>query len=179
MVQPVVTFHRSISLGSYRRIKSESFGRKWVFGEKNDPLQEDFENFVLKGFTISQIHVLCTNFVKFGRPEVGEIARCLPDKKQKLGKRSRSRFCADRAQNLSGPAPDNILGVSQMSTFLATPAAGETQAHQTWHGDRRPRARSFTSKTFPGTTHSFAARGAQNVGEPDPLNLKPPNSVTP
>ena len=30
---------------------------------------------------------------------------------------------------------------------------------QTWHGDRGPRARSFTSKTFGGLTHSFAARG--------------------
>jgi len=73
---------------------------------KKDPLREDFENFVPKGFTTSQIQILCANFVKFGRPEVGEIARCLHDKKkQKIGKRSRSRFCADRAQNLSGPAP--------------------------------------------------------------------------
>ena len=34
------------------------------------------------------------------------------------------------------------------STFLATPAAGEIRAHQTWHGDRGPRARSCASKTF-------------------------------
>ena len=45
------------------------------------------------------------------------------------------------------------------STFLAAPAAGEIRAPQTWHGDRGPRARSFTSKTFHGLTHSFAARG--------------------
>jgi len=52
-------------------------------------------------------------------------------------------------------------------TFLAAPAAGEIRAppnlasesHQTWHGDRRPRARSCTSKTFAAMTHSFAARG--------------------
>jgi len=31
--------------------------------------------------------------------------------------------------------------------------------HQTWHVDRGPRARSCTSKTFWGLTHSFAARG--------------------
>ena len=56
----------------------------------------------------------CANFVKFGRPEVGEIARYLMDKKkQNFG--SRSRFCADRAQNLSGTAPNNILGVPQFS----------------------------------------------------------------
>jgi len=35
--------------------------------------------------------------------------RYLPDKKkQNFPSLSRSRFCADRAQNLSGPAPDNI-----------------------------------------------------------------------
>ena len=34
----------------------------------------------------------------------------------------------------------------------------------TWHGDRGPRARSCTSKTFGGLMHSFAARGAENLG---------------
>ena len=33
------------------------------------------------------------------------------------------------------------------------------EPHQTWHGDRGPRASSCTSKTFVGLTHSFAARG--------------------
>jgi len=42
--------------------------KKWVFG-KNDPLREDFETFVPKGFTMSQNHVFCANFVKFGRPK--------------------------------------------------------------------------------------------------------------
>ena len=35
----------------------------------------------------------------------------------------------------------------------------KSELHQTWHGDRGPRARSFTSKVFRGLTHSFAARG--------------------
>jgi len=35
----------------------------------------------------------------------------------------------------------------------------KSEPHQTWHGDRGPRTRSFTSKTFRGLTHSFAARG--------------------
>jgi len=35
----------------------------------------------------------------------------------------------------------------------------KSEPHQTWHGDRGPRARSCTSKTFGGLTHSFAARG--------------------
>jgi len=55
--------------------------KKRTFLEKGDPLREDFENFVLKGFTASQIHVLCANFVKFGRPEIVKVVRYLPDKK--------------------------------------------------------------------------------------------------
>ena len=39
----------------------------------------------------------------------------------------------------------------------------KSEPHQTWHDDRGPRARSCTSKTFGGLTHSlthsFAARG--------------------
>ena len=84
MVQLVVTFHRSIPLGSYGDLKSEvvhDFSRKVGFFWKNDPLRENFQNFVPVGFTDSRIHVLCENFVKFGRPEVGEIAHCLPDQK--------------------------------------------------------------------------------------------------
>jgi len=77
---------------------------------KNDPLREHFQNFVPKGFTTSQIHVLWANFVKFGPPEVGKVVRYLPDKK--IGSLARSRFCADRAQNL----PDNIVWVPQISS---------------------------------------------------------------
>jgi len=68
---------------------------------KNGPLREDFENIVPKGFATSQNHVLCAYFVKFGRPEIGKVVRYLT-KKQNIGPRSRSRFCADRAQNLAG-----------------------------------------------------------------------------
>ena len=97
-------------------MKSEVVREEVGFG-KNDPLWEDFENFVPKGFTTSQIHVLCANFVKFGRPEISKVVRYLPDKKkQKFASPSRFRYGADRAQNLSGPAPDNVLGVLQISS---------------------------------------------------------------
>ena len=43
--------------------------------------------------------------------------------------------------------------------FLPPRRRVKSEPHQTWHGDRGPRARSFTSKTFGGLTHSFAARG--------------------
>jgi len=82
---------------------------------EKDPLRGNFQNFVPKGFTASQIHVLCANFVKFGIPEVGEIARCLPDKeKQKFGSTRRSCFCTDSAQNLPEPAPYNVIQVPQI-----------------------------------------------------------------
>ena len=58
----------------------------------------------------------CANSVKFGRPEVGEIARYLMDKNQNFGSSSRSRFCADRAQNLPETAPNHRLGVPQISS---------------------------------------------------------------
>ena len=48
--------------------------QKCAFWGKNDLLREDFENFVPKGATTLQIHVLCANFVKFGRPEIGSRA---------------------------------------------------------------------------------------------------------
>jgi len=51
--------------------------------------------------------------------------------------------------------------------FLAAPTAGEIQ---TWH-----RARSCTSKTFWGPTHSFTTTGCGRFARnPDTINLKPP-----
>ena len=46
------------------------------------------EDFGAKGFTISPIHVLCANFVKFGPREVVEVVRYLLDKKNKTSPRS-------------------------------------------------------------------------------------------
>jgi len=58
---------------------------------------------------------LVCNFVKFGWPEIGKVVRYLLDKKN-FGWLSRSHFCTDRPRNLSGPAPDNILGLPQISS---------------------------------------------------------------
>jgi len=57
---------------------------------KKRPLLEYFHKFVPKKFIATQIHVLCAIFVKFGRPEVGEMARCLTDKKTKIQNSPRS-----------------------------------------------------------------------------------------
>jgi len=95
-------------------------GNRWRWSSffwKKGPLRANFQKMFPKGFTASQNHVLCANFVKFGWPEIGKVVRCLPDKKNKnFRKVSRSRFCADRAQNLSRPAPSNILRVPQISS---------------------------------------------------------------
>ena len=52
--------------------------------------------------TLSSRHrstLFCLNFVKFGRREIGEMVRHLPDKK--FGCLSNCRYCADRAQNMA------------------------------------------------------------------------------
>jgi len=74
------------------------FSEKW-------PLRKNYRNSVRTEFITTPINVLCSNFVKFGRREMGKIVRCLhlTKKKQKFAWLSSSRFCADRAQNLSGP----------------------------------------------------------------------------
>ena len=59
-------------------------------------------------FVATLIDVLCSNLLKFGRREIGEIVRCLPDKRNKIFTwLSSCRYCADCAQNRPGPAPDN------------------------------------------------------------------------
>ena len=50
------------------------------------------------------------------------------------------------------------------STFWPPRRRVKSEPHQTWQGDRGPRARSFTSKTFGGLTHSFATRGHWKFG---------------
>jgi len=42
------------------------------------------QNAVPKEFIATQIHVLCVNFVKFGRPKIGKIVRYLPHKNIKI-----------------------------------------------------------------------------------------------
>ena len=68
---------------------------KICFFAKNDPLLEDFQNSVPKVFIATPIDVLCSNFVNFGRREIGKIVRCLPDKKkQNFAWLSRCRYSA-------------------------------------------------------------------------------------
>jgi len=63
----------------------------------------------MKVFIISSIDILCSNFVQFGRRQIGEIVRCLPHKKTIFLALQLSLYCADRAQILPGLAPNNVL----------------------------------------------------------------------
>ena len=119
------TFHRRANLSWLSKICNRfgeiaagsrksltSIKPKWrFFWEKKTPYGQIFTN-VFQSPTCGHGNTsFCANFMKFGRPEVGEIARYLMDQKQNFGSLSCCRFCADRAQNLSGTAPNNRLGV--------------------------------------------------------------------
>ena len=52
----------------------------------------------------TSIDVLRSNFLKYGRWEIGEIVHSLLDKKT-FAWLSSCRYCVDRAKHLPGPAP--------------------------------------------------------------------------
>jgi len=61
--------------------------------------------------------LLCAKFVKIVWREIGEIVRCLPDKKkQNFGSLSNCCYCADRAQSLPWPAPKIWLTTFNISS---------------------------------------------------------------
>jgi len=83
----VASFRRSISLGNYMAWSCTSFeilANHLRFFKINDPLRGNFQNYVPKRFTATTIRVLCVNVVKFDRPEMSKVVRCLPDKKTKV-----------------------------------------------------------------------------------------------
>jgi len=98
------TFHRQPNLSWLSKICNRfgeidsgsrksltSIKPKWRFFGKKDPLRANFHNVFQKPHRLHGNTSFCANFVKFGRPEVGEIARCLMDeKKQNFGSLSRS-----------------------------------------------------------------------------------------
>jgi len=95
-----------------RRLKVSFFA---FFLEKRS-LTGNFQNSVSKGVIMTSIDVLSSNFAKYGRLEIGKIVCCLHDKKPNFAWLSSSRYCADQAQNLPQPAPDNVLRILQISS---------------------------------------------------------------
>jgi len=64
--------HEFSSIDIARESSLSEVGIRWRFDRKiclfgkNDPSRKGFQKFVPKGFSISQIHVVCANFLKFG-----------------------------------------------------------------------------------------------------------------
>jgi len=55
---------------------ARSARKNFAFVWKNDPLRLNFRKCAPKFFIASPIDVFCSNIVKFGRQEIGEIVRC-------------------------------------------------------------------------------------------------------
>ena len=84
---------------------------------------------------------------------------------------------SDDKDNGGRRSPVTYFYKTKNSTFWPPRRRVKSEPHQTWHGDIGPRARSCTSKTFPGPTHSFAARGRRKFGGNPIPQLK--NPLTP
>jgi len=65
----------------------------------------------------------------------------------------------NRAHNCDVQKRDEQTNKQNTQRFWPRRRRVKFEPHQTWRANRGPRARSCTSKTFGGLTHSFAARG--------------------
>jgi len=108
-----VNFRRSVIIAGLWRPKVAIPGNLETFLRffwKNDRLRWNVQSSVPKASSPYRSTSLCWNFVKFGRRE---IVRYLPDKKQNFVCLPNCRYCADRAQNPPGPAPNSELECSR------------------------------------------------------------------
>jgi len=83
---------------------------------KNDPLEENFQNSVPKGFIASAIDELCSNFVKFGRRKIGKIVSCLYLTKTKIRLTLQLSLLRRSHPKSARTSPDNVLRVFQISS---------------------------------------------------------------
>jgi len=94
-------------LRNYGGLKShdvKNFEEKFAFVAKTTAYGKSFENSVPEVFIATPTDVLCSNIVKFGPREMGEIVRCIHDKIN-FARLSSCRYWADRSQNLLGQSP--------------------------------------------------------------------------
>ena len=121
-----MSFRWSVIISELWRPEVARVGKKCrllsFFGKKR-PLTRKFSKFCSE-----RIHhltdlrlVLCAIFVEFGRSVIGKVVRYLADKKKTkfLLALSLSLLRVDRAQNLPGTAPDNVLRVLQIGSLSA------------------------------------------------------------
>ena len=125
--------------------------KTWKFCEqclrflgKNDLYGKIFTILSRKFTWRHRLMLLCSNVVKFVRRKISEIVHYLPDKN--FGCLSNCSYCADRAQNLPGPAPNNLLTMLQISS---------KSVHFRW-------TPFLPRRVFPWFTRSYASLRANN-----------------
>jgi len=112
---PAMCNHCGVIVAAWSSKTLKCFEKILRFLEKR-PLTVKFSKLCSeKVFITTPIDVLHLYFVKYDRREIGEIVRYLPDRKRHFAWLSSCCHCADRAQNLPGPVPDNKLWVLQIS----------------------------------------------------------------
>jgi len=79
----VANFWRSVIVAELWRPEIAKKLEIVVFSEKATPYSKIVKILFLK-FSSRHRSTLCLNLMKVGRPEIGEIVRCLPDKKNKI-----------------------------------------------------------------------------------------------
>jgi len=115
----IVSFRRSVIIASYGGLKSQELGKSvhfWTFGVflAKLPLTGKF-SILLRKDSPPHRSILCVNFVKFGRPEIGKVERYLPDKKNKISPRSPALAFAPVAPKVCQGQPQTMY--SQYSRF--------------------------------------------------------------
>jgi len=142
-------FPRFADIAAWSRKSLTTFTQKLTFLEK-DPLRANVQKCFPKRFTTSQIHVLCANFVKFSWPEFGKVVRYLHDKKIKFLVVLPLSLLRGSRLNLSGPAPDNILGLPQISS---------KSVHFRWSYSRKRERRWNATQSVSNTRRSYSFFG--------------------
>ena len=134
-------------------------------------MERNFQNYVPNAFVATPIDMLCSNSVKFGRLEISKIVRCLPYKiKQNFAWLSSSRYCADRAQNLPGPASENVLRVLQISSksvhFWRSYSRTREHRQSELKSESKIRLKpSFASFQPNNKKHLYSALGSEDRGD--------------
>jgi len=104
-------------------LKSEDVEKNSILSLEKRPLQEYFQNSVPKGFIDTAIDVLCSNFVKFGRRQIGKnraLFTYLTTKKHMFARLSGTRYCAARAAARASSQRQCTRGVVQNPDFIQT-----------------------------------------------------------
>jgi len=110
-------FQRSVIIAELRRPEVAILRGIFVFVKTTPYDSKIFKILLLKFSPPHRTTLLCSNVVKFVRRDINEIMRYLHDKtKQNFGCLSNCPCCTHCAQNLLGPAPNNVLRMFQISS---------------------------------------------------------------